>query len=242
MIIFKDSAIFTTMTKSIKFFLCLMLFFYKTSAQEQEAWIIKYTINLIDYLNTRKTYQSSQEKEYDGSPYLNENFVAGDLFYDGKYWFKDIPLRYNIYHDEMELSDKGTAYAIAPTHLIDQVIISTDTFVVDSIQSGSNKIKGFFKLLLKGKVSLLLKMNVGLLPGQSAKLYNDATPPKFTRDKNIIYASIGKDQPQKFRNINELIAIINDKQKLLSEYIKMNKLSSKNTKDFIKLASYYNSL
>lgn len=197
----------------------------------------------MDYLGWRKQLENQKEQEYDGSPYFNDNFVQSQLFYSGKYWFKNILLRYNIYHDEIELSDKGLVWAIAPSHLIDKAIIGDDTLVVDSLQSSNYKSIAYYKLLHDGKVTLLLKMNVTLREGQPAKLYTPATPPKFTRSQDEVFVKTGKKkEPEKIKNISALIALINDKQKQLADFVKSEKLGSKKKSDYIRLARYYESL
>ena len=197
----------------------------------------------MDYLGWRKTIDSHTHGNYIGTPYLNDNFIDGELYFNKEYLFQKLPLRYNIYNDVLEFMNrsKGIAYDIDPTIKIDKAVIGNDIFVVDSIQLGKKIKSGYFILLSQGKVTLLKKLKVTLIPAQPAKLYSEATPPKFARNVDTYYARIGKNLPVRIKKIKDIINIINDKKKALSDYAKKEKLSSK-PEDFIKLADYYESL
>lgn len=209
----------------------------------QVSYSIRTTVDFMDYLNWRKSVENGVTGDYVGSPYLNDNFVDGKLYYNKEYLFQKLPLRYNIYDDVLEFMNrsKGIAYDIDPTFKIDKAIIGKDTFVVDSIQLGKKVKNGYFIQLRQGKITLLKKLKVTLIPEQPAQLYNPATPPEFARNVDTYYARIGKNLPEKVKNIKSLIKVINDKKKALSDYAKKEKLPN-NTEGMIKLAKYYESL
>ena len=43
-----------------------------------------------------------EEKDIEGSPYLNKEFVEGTIYTNQKNQYNNIPIRYNIYTDELE--------------------------------------------------------------------------------------------------------------------------------------------
>jgi hypothetical protein len=231
------------MIRTIKLKLLAAVLLISSNALAQGSYSIKNTVDFLDYLGWRESVDDNNRANYIGSPYLNESFTDGDLYYNREYLFRKIPLRYNIYNDVLEFlnKNKGVAYDINPTIKIDTAIIGGDIFVVDSLQLGKKVKSGYFELLNPGKVTLLLKMKVTLIPAQPAKLYNEATPPKFARNVDTYYARIGKSLPRRVKNINGLVSLINDKKKALSDYAKKEKLSNK-PEDLVKLAEYYESL
>ena len=227
-------------------FVVIMSFFgiflinFQTEAQ------ISYSVNTVDfldYLGWRKTIDSHTHGDYIGSPYLNDNFADGELFFNNKYLFQKLPLRYNIYNDVLEFMNrsKGIAFDIDPSDKIDSAKIGNNTFVVDSIQIGKKVKPGYFILIKPGRVTLLKKLKVTLIPEKPAQLYSPATPPKFARNVDTYYARIGKKLPEKVKSIKSLIKLIDDKKKELSDYAKSKKLSNK-PEDFVTLAEYYESL
>jgi hypothetical protein len=197
----------------------------------------------MDIIDRRKLLEEKPQKEYTGSPYLNEEFVKGELYYNHQYVYQDIMLRYNIYDDVLEYLNKrnGVAYDIDPTDKVDKAIIGTDTFVVDSIPRGNKLRKCYFKLLCSGEVRILVKMRVDFIIRRAEQLYTAATPAKFARNVDTYYVRIDDQPPQKIKNIKSLITVINDRKKALSSFAKNEKLRNK-PKDMVKLAGYYESL
>lgn len=231
------------MLRIFKFFIILATLFDYFQVQAQPLYYIKGTVDFMDIVDTRKFLENESQKNYTGSPYLNENFIAGELYYNDQFVYQDIQLRYNIYNDVLEYLNKrnGVAYNLDPTNKINKVIIGKDTFVVDSLLYG-NKIKYcYFKLLYSGQVTLLVKMKVVLIPRKNAQLYTEATLAKFARNVDSYYARVAEQPLQKVKKIKSLIALINDRNKALTEFAKKEKLRNK-PEDMVKLADYYESL
>src|SRR5258708_30493091 len=70
---------------------------------------------------------TSNGTKVEGSPFLNESFVAGEISF-GKSKSK-VPVRYNIQKDEMEYQQKGVTYVLDPIQDIKKVRIGEATFV-----------------------------------------------------------------------------------------------------------------
>ena len=183
--------------------------------------------------------------EYEGSPYIKDKFVKGDIYYDKNWCYTDVPLRYNIFRDEMEFKMEGrvTIYAIEPDKKIQQILIQEDTFVVSDYEEKGKIITGFFKILATGKIDLLAKLQVDFKEEQPAKAMFDPEPAKFTRRADQYYIKINEgDITQKISNIKKLIELIGDHKNELSNYAKKEKISTGNESELIQFISFYNSL
>ena len=231
------------MERSFKIFFFLALLAGMTPVYGQALYYVKGTVDFMDILHTRNAYEKNSEKNYTGSPYLNEEFVNGDLYYNHQYVYKNISLRYNIYNDAIEYSNKrnGVAFSLDPTDKIDMAIVGIDTFVVDSIRCGKKLKKCYFKMITDGKVRMLVKMRTVLIPRKNAQLYTEATLAHFARNGDTYYVRTGNKPLQKIKSLKSLTALINDRKSSLASYIKKEKLRN-NSGDMARLIGYYESL
>ena len=46
----------------------------------------------------------------EGTPYLHDNFINGDVYYDGKSKIPQVPLRLNLHNDEFEYMDNDSVF------------------------------------------------------------------------------------------------------------------------------------
>src|SRR6185295_17269569 len=76
--------------------------------------------------------QVTTTAKIDGSPYLDEAYVEGQIFYADK--SMKVPLRYNIYQDVMEYKQNGRPLLLDPTTTIKKVTFGTQTFVVQKFE------------------------------------------------------------------------------------------------------------
>lgn len=182
--------------------------------------------------------------EYEGTPYNQDKFARGDIYYEKNWRYSDIPLRYNIFNDEMEFKIEGrvTIYAIEPDKRIQKILIQEDTFVVADYKEKGKIITGFFKMLATGKIDLLAKFQVEFKEAQPAKAMFDPEPAKFNRKEDQYYIKTNGDIAQKISNIKKLIGLIGDHENELSEYAKKEKISAGDESELIQFISFYNSL
>ena len=181
-------------------------------------------------------------KDFEGSPFLNEQFVTGQVFISGKK-NSAIPLRYNIFNDEMEFRQNDLTYALYPGERILKVILGDETYVVEKYEIRGKMDYGYLTRLDSGKLTVLAKKVVRFTDKQEAKaLESSNTPAKFTRASDIYYYKVGSGEITKAGSLKNLIASLPDHQAEVESYAKKEKLSTKNAEDLNKLAVYYNGL
>jgi hypothetical protein len=88
-------------------------------------------VPVSDFMNrvNKNNQLEFNQPDIEGTPYLNEEFIDGAIYYDGKYRIPSIPLRVNLYNDAMEYKDKNTILAVAKPERIDKIIIDDQTFI-----------------------------------------------------------------------------------------------------------------
>ena len=115
--------------------------------------------------------------EINGSPYLNDEFLNGKVYTTSKTQFVDIPLRLNIYNDQVEFRNaEGQVYAIATPEIIELIEFGEYQIEYLSYQNGNKVSTGYFLLLEKGEASLYSKLRVTLEQPKKAGGYQDAQP------------------------------------------------------------------
>lgn len=197
-------------------------------------------IDMKDFRNRIDPYPF----EYDGSPYLEDEFVKGDIFINNKWHIEDVPLRYNIYDDKMEyyMPEKDLIFAIDPQFKINYVLLEGDTFVVKQYEQKGWRVLGFFKLVEEGTADLLVKMNIQYKEPQPAKPFFDPEPAEFIRRDDDYYVKLKERNIFEVKRIKKLIQYLGDHKQELTQFDKKEKISAGNEKELAKFIRYYNSL
>jgi hypothetical protein len=225
-----------------KLFIVGVMLFLTTSPSLAQATTGR---NIDDHLlikDAEKNLGLEDGIEVIGTPYLNETFTQGEVIFD-QGARKAVPLRYNIYKDWIEYQQDNQTYILDADFRIKEVTFDENTFVVGEYPGKRKSRLGYFKLLDSGKVSLLSKQLVLYKEYQQAQaLQSSSSPPKYTRAADQFYFKIESGELQKIDNIKSMVASFPDKQDLLMEYVKKEKISAKKEEDLRRLFAYYHSL
>jgi hypothetical protein len=223
------------MSLKVTFFsFTLLLLFNPSLAQD----IIGNRDRVLVELSKRRT--STPVVDYDGSPFLNENFVKGEI-HISKNKFIDVPLRYNIFSDNIEFKQNDIVYALLAEPKIKKVQFDGNTFLVEPIGKGKFE---FLVLLDSGKVVLMSKKRVVLFQEKKRPSAFETKPPKakFIRERDVYFYKIGQSGTTKVSSLKSLIENLPDKQGDVNQFAKKEKISAKKEEDLVTLIKYYNSL
>jgi len=161
--------------------------------------------------------------------YLNKEFSKGIIF-DFEDNSHEVSIRYRVSDDEMQIQHLDKIKALVPQR-INKVILKNND--VDQIFIPSAYIEkkvehlGFFELLSKGKISLLIGYR---------------STGKTSMDKVYFYKK--DDAPARCfsKKKSKFLKIFGNKKSEVAKYMVSNKLNQKNEKHLKKIFSYYNSL
>jgi hypothetical protein len=192
-----------------------------------------------DY-NFDKKYNSQKVEEYkdiDGSPYLKNEFTDGIFYMKDTVAFK-LPIRYNIYKDEMEYQSKGINYVVGSPQSLKKVLLDGTEFAyLPFIPKG-----GYFELSKSGKCTLAIKKIVEFKPSEGSKPIIGLQPAKFVKKPDIFYFVINHSQAFKIENLKSVVDALQDQKQKIEDFIKQEKIKNTKKENLVKIVEYYNKL
>jgi len=210
--------------------LCLVVF--NLHAQE----IRLHTPPGYNYLYTPDNIPKGSE----GSPYLDDWKLA-DIKLKNHKTISGVMLRYSVYSDQMLYQENNVAYTIGAPDSISEILLSNKVFIYREYQKAKKTKKGFFELVLDGKVSLLNKYEIELIRAN----YNVALNSGNKNDRLILEQQLYLQLDNQIVPLDKkdvLFEILQDKNKAVKDYMNKEKLSIKKQQDVIKILTYYNQL
>lgn len=181
------------------------------------------------------------EEQVEGSPYLSKEFMNGDIIIDN-FKFVGIPLRYNIYNDDIEFQKDDQILAIANPHEVRRIFIGDMAFIYSAYILSKEQTYGYFQLLSDGKAKVLKKYEISYQMPKAEQAYRPEEPAKFIPVPCKLYVTFGNDPALKFTNAKKLMKLFGDKKSEVEKFLKTEKLNLKNEEDLVSLLTYYNSL
>ncbi|MGY0039642.1 hypothetical protein [Pedobacter sp. NJ-S-72] len=183
-----------------------------------------------------------------GSPYLNDDWVLGSIVLTDAKAYENVSLKYDEINDDVIFKGKDGVAMAADN--VKQFKLAPYGDVKDStlFRSGfpavkSNTVRGFYEVLVDGKVKLLKKTIKTINQFLPENILNSASVDKtvvasstyylFTQSSNIVF--ISKDK-------KSVLKVLTGKEAELDTFISANKLNLKNDADLAKLVTYYNGL
>jgi len=233
----------------MKHYILTLLFILGFAGISSAQYQLNYEIReAVDFYRSNKFIDGSMkseltEKDIKGSPYLNDEFVNGTIFTVQMLKYSDIPLRFNIYNDDLEFkTPTGEVMALSAPEILEKAEFGNMQMVY-SPYSQTNKIKkGFFVVLEQGKASLYSKPGIVFQEPTEPAAYKDAEPAKFVRKADEYYIRIGAEQAILIGNKKELITAFPDNQDKIESFINKNKIKTNKPESLKEVVRFYNSL
>lgn len=204
-------------------------------------------MSLDDFYREFKKYQYNENVgevvDVHGSPWDKTEFVTGDIVTTSNQRYAGVPLRLNIYNDQIEFRNpEGKAFNIGIPELIDHIMIGNEKYIYAPYTIANRIEKGYFMVLSEGKALLLQKKNVTLLPAEPAQAYKDPVPARFKRTESDYYLRVLPAEAKRVRNKKELVAIVGELPQSVEEFLKKNKTRFNKAEELTELINFYNSL
>jgi hypothetical protein len=206
----------------------------------QDGFISRGMNDLIGQVDLIKRAQPGTST-IEGTPYLNDEFIAGTIYFDKKYKIDQVPLRLNLYNDEMEFKEKNVTMAIADPSRINKIEMGAYTFIYLP-DDKKEKVGGFVRLWNPELPSIITKMEIDFLKMEPAKPYVAALPDRFERGHDKHFLLTSTNEIEKITSVKKLIQAIGVHESELSDYARKEKVSSGNIEELVKLMEYYHSL
>lgn len=202
---------------------------------------------IVNFVTSSTEIEPSKAK---GSPYLNEEFVHGEVIVNEK--VEEVgKMRYNAYRNEVEILDnlsKDSYYSLLKRAYI-KVEIEGKLYRIYTYVDNDKSIKtSYFTDLNEGALKLLFKPEALLKQARSPSTsYEKYSPPTYVWNSSYyILDNRNKDKENHAVKIrltkNNILDFTGSRKNEMKLYIKENKLNLRKEQDVITFLNYYNSL
>lgn len=209
------------------------------------AYEIKKAVELLDF-NRRHTGDISKfltEANVVGTPYLNDEFIEGSVFTTSKTQFVEVPLRYNIYNDQIEFRlGENPVQALAAPETVEMIQYGDYIFEYVPFTNAKKIRRGFFVVEEKGNATLYSKPQVVFENAKEPAAYQDAKPAQFVKRPDEYYIRVGMEPAMLIANKRDLEEAFPDHKDEISGFIKKNKVKPNDPETLKELVQFYNSL
>jgi len=180
-------------------------------------------------------------EDIEGSAYLNDEFLTGAVTLSSGVKYSNIPLRYNIYNDQIEFrSNSGKLFNINNPESIKELTIGDSKFIYTDCMLHNRNEKLFVEVILESNVSLLKRYKMKLNPPKEAETHKPAQPYTLSRMPSEFLIRKSDGTVYLFKNKKELLSLLSDKSDKINELMKQQKLSANNEKDLMVIVKIYN--
>ena len=208
--------------------------------------VVNELIHELERVNRSKNLEELNEailKNVEGTPFMDNQFLKGEvLTVDGKD-INDVLLRYNVYNNKMEAKFNESFFELSEK-LITRVKIDNRTFDYLPYQIAKKEYSGYLELIHDGELKLYCRHSKKFKGAQPQKAMQDRPDPAEFRDLPLVYLLMKNDDSKAtgFRSKKELLNNFTGHKNEIQAYIKNNKLKHNNSEDLKKLLNYNDTL
>lgn len=216
-----------------KIFILLLISVHILNAQNYEPFLDQYYFNKNNSISKANSFESIS-----GSPYINDKYIMGILRMRDSSIYK-LPLRYNIYADELEYQMDDKNFYVTNKDNIDEVSFDNSIFKYLTV----NGKRGYYEQLAVGKCTLLKKHIIHFQAAEGPKpIEGTPRPAQFVNQKSQFFTFTKNNPPVIIKNMKSIVDVLLDKKNQIEDFIKSNNLKKLNEKNLVKIINYYNSL
>lgn len=171
------------------------------------------------------------------SMYLNDDFIPGVIvLFDGTE-MSDLPLRYNVYYQQMQFIDGDDTLAVADPAQIKLISYDERDFIFYQFERNSILDTGIFEVIMDGECKLMVRHQVDYHLEA-----DDPAKEGFVKSSQLYVSKKGKPAVKMNPNKKSVCNAFHDKQEEVKEFIRSNKLKMNRYQDVILVVEFYNSI
>ena len=196
--------------------------------------------NIVRQFNYTRNV-TPKELNVEGSAYLDEQFKEGIVALTTGATYKKIPLRINVYNEEIEFRNpQGKIFNINNPASIRELIIGETKFIYADIRSNNEIKKVLAEVIEEGNISLLKHHRIRLTDSRPEQIHRPAQPPRFVRmpSEYLIRKEDGMAEPIKTEK--DLLKILPEKHEKIKALLNQQKLSVKEEQDLATILRHLN--
>lgn len=185
-----------------------------------------------------KSFDENSRPEYEGSPYLLDEFSAANIALKAGEGYKGMPMNYNIYNDDFEFIMDDVSYSLGNNNIVKYIEVDDRKFFYRSYTYNSTNIKGYLELVADGKYRFFKKHRVIYTEPQSTTGYKEAQLASFRSRSPDYFISLESGKIMYFNRLKDIPDMIPGRAKEIKAYIKDNRLKARREEDIVQLASF----
>lgn len=178
--------------------------------------------------------------EYEGNPYLFEEFTGADIILKASKGYEGIPMNYNIHNDDFEFMMDGVSYALGNNNIVSYIRIEDRKFYYMTYTYNSAQIKGYLELVADGDYRFFKKHRVIYTEPKPTRGYVEAQPAKFDSRSPDYFIELKNGKIVYFNKLDDIADLLADEGGSIKDYIKDNRLKARREEDIIELADFIN--
>lgn len=202
----------------------------------QQPKDVGYEISRLKQLVPENFTKLISEKDIAGNPYLDRRFQKSYILKITGAEVKDLSLRYNLYTNNMEFKKDGKIMTLAVPAEIERINMGGKIFIYTRYMTSIDICAGFFQVLYDGSYQLLKKDRAILKMPQDNT--NPADSMRFEQTEPLYYLRYGKGIAHLAYSQKTLIKTLQPIQQNIVNYIKSNKINTKNEAKLIDLMNF----
>lgn len=194
-----------------------------------------------------KTLSYSLPKDYNGSPYFNDEFVLGDIFQGDELIATETPLRYNIFSNEIEVKESlgDSDEDASPLTKSSEIWVKINDVIVVLIPfNGSDEEGSYFQILFEGKkIDFLKKVDKKYTtPKKASTSITRDLKGAFTDETTFFLQTKSGRMFEMPKAKNKKYLIFGKHAQTLKDYAKENRLNINKEHDLKRLVIHFDSL
>lgn len=202
-------------------------------------------IHKLDRINRSKTPEEINKeilKNIEGTPFLNPEFISGEVYTSDGNKIENVLLRYNIFNNKMEAKFNESLFQLSE-NLIRRIAFEERTFDYLSYTIADKENAGYLELIHDGEWKIYCRFAKKFKEAQAQKAMQDKPNPAAFRDLPDIYlVKTGDNKVQGFKSKKELLSVFSLHKNEVQAFMKKNKLKHNNSADLKMLMTYYETL
>jgi len=224
-----------------RLYIGIVISFIVITATAQNLWLGAEGQRFYDELLNRKAVKGEIES-YEGSPYMDEEFIEATIKSSDNQAYEKVPLRYNIYYDLFEVQIEDAVYNLKRGGIVAEVSFPGHSFIYSRYEYLSTEGEGYLELVEKGTYTLYKKYQVVFKEAEPAQPYQEKKPAMFEKRDPLFYVAYGDNKPVYIRNKKGLLDIAGDNEKALNNFIKDNRIKIRDEADMVRVVEFLNNM
>lgn len=196
---------------------------------------------MIKIQNARILNPDDYKKEFEGSPFLSDEWAKGIIFLQNDKSL-EATILYDIYSQQMLVKKGEEILTLAQPHSIKKIVLGKQIFIWQAYKTGDKIEESYFELLVDGKFQLFKKYNCNIVRADRQISAYEGKPKDRFRVSKEYYLKVEKEKAIVFpSDRDDFFALFPSQKDTLIEYCRQNKLKLKKEEDLIKIFFYLNS-